>query len=155
MQQTKCFVILDQFLSFYPLTTQKIKILGKWKKHMEILLLYTCVPKNENYMWCMVPEIWNTTKFFIIMGHFLPFHPTNPKNQNFEKMKKTLEILLKNHCTKNNDHMLYCFWDMADDRCNFYFSFWAVCSFIPLEPKKSRFKKKNEKNALFWLVYNK
>ena len=36
--------------------------------------------------------------------------PTNnPKNQNFEKMKKTsgdIVILLK--CTKNHDHMLYC-----------------------------------------------
>ena len=29
--------------------------------------------------------------FFVILGHFLPFYPNNPKNQNFEKMKKSLE----------------------------------------------------------------
>ena len=37
---------------------------------------------------------------FAILGHFLPFHaPQNPKNQNFEKMKKMPEdnILLYIH----------------------------------------------------------
>ena len=34
------------------------------------------------------------TKFFVIMGHFLPFDsPDKWKNQNFEKIKKLLEIL--------------------------------------------------------------
>ena len=34
------------------------------------------------------------TKFFVILGHFLPFcPPNNPKNQNVEKIKKILEIL--------------------------------------------------------------
>ena len=32
------------FLPFTPLTTQKIKILKKWKKPLEILSFYTCVP---------------------------------------------------------------------------------------------------------------
>ena len=31
------------------------------------------------------------TEFFVILDHFLPFYlPNNPKNQNFEKMKKKL-----------------------------------------------------------------
>ena len=34
------------------------------------------------------------TKFFVILGHFLPFcPPNNPKNQNVEKILKNLEIL--------------------------------------------------------------
>ena len=34
-------------------------------------------------------------EFFVILDHFLPFYPTNkPKNQKFEKMKKSLEISL-------------------------------------------------------------
>ena len=43
----------------------------------------------------MVPEIWRSTdKIFCHFGHFLPFRvPKNLKNQNFEKMKKILEIL--------------------------------------------------------------
>ena len=32
------------FCTFTPLTTRKIKILKKWKKHLEILSLYTSVP---------------------------------------------------------------------------------------------------------------
>ena len=32
------------FCPFTPLTTQKIKILKKWKKHLEILLFYTSAP---------------------------------------------------------------------------------------------------------------
>ena len=33
-----------------------------------------------------VPKIWSD---FVLLGHFLTFYPTNnPKNLNFEKMKK-------------------------------------------------------------------
>ena len=42
---------------------------------------------------CMVPgataQKVRRTVFFVILGHFLPFDPpNNPKNQNFEKIKK-------------------------------------------------------------------
>ena len=42
--------------------------------------------------------------------------------------------------------MLYCYWDMAHDRCN-YFSFWSIfCPFTPqTSPKKSKLKKKKKK----------
>ena len=39
------FVILDHFLPFYLLTTQKITILEKWKKGLEISSFYTIAPK--------------------------------------------------------------------------------------------------------------
>ena len=42
--RTQFFVIYDHFLHFHPLTTQKIKILKKWKKHLKTLSFYTCVP---------------------------------------------------------------------------------------------------------------
>ena len=32
------------FCPFTPLVTQKIKILKKWKNHLEIISFYTCVP---------------------------------------------------------------------------------------------------------------
>ena len=58
----------------------------------------------------MLLEVWNMTEFFVILGHFLPFHPTNnSKSQNFEKMKELpgdINILYK--CNKNQDHMLNC-----------------------------------------------
>ena len=39
------FVILDHFLPFYLLTTQKITIFEKWKKGLEISSFYTIAPK--------------------------------------------------------------------------------------------------------------
>ena len=57
------------------------------------------------------------------MDYFLPFYPPNsPKNQNFEKMKKTPGDIILHMCTKNYDQMMYSSWDMVHDRCN-YFSF--------------------------------
>ena len=57
--------------------------------------------------------------------------------------KKHLEISSFYKCTKNHDHTLYCFWDMACDRCNCYFSFWAIfCPFTPLRDWKIKFPKK-------------
>ena len=72
------------FLSFWAtfcplnhLTTWTIKILKKWKKHLEIISFYTCVPQMTITR-CMVPEIWSTTDRIVChFGHFLPFYPTN------------------------------------------------------------------------------
>ena len=51
------------------------------------------------------------------MGHFLPFYSSkSPKNQNFEKMKKTPgDIIILNMCTKYYDQMMYSSWDMVRD----------------------------------------
>ena len=48
--------------------------------------------------------------FFVILNSFLPFYPSNnPKNQNFEKLKKTPgDVIILHKCTKNHDNMLYC-----------------------------------------------
>ena len=54
------FLFWAIFCPFTPLTTQKIKILKKWKKHLEISSFYTSVPKIM-ITWCMVPEIWCVT----------------------------------------------------------------------------------------------
>ena len=91
---------------------------------MKMSSFYICVPKIT-IIWCMLPKIWVQhtiichfgsllalkiktwkqirryfllrmyTEIFVILGHFLPFYPTNkPKKQNFDKMKKNpLKIL--------------------------------------------------------------
>ena len=92
--------------------------------------------------------MWQMELLFFILGYFLPFYPPNsPKNQNFEKMKKTPgDIIILHKCIKNHDHMLYCSWDMACDRCN-YFSFWAIfCPFTPLTPKNIKILKEQKKH---------
>ena len=61
----------------------------------------------------MVPEIQSETdKKFCHFGSFfalLPPPPNDPKNQNFEKKRKCLEILSFSTymCTINEDHMIY------------------------------------------------
>ena len=134
----ECNIIFSHFGLFFalypppppphpPLTTQKIKILKVWKKCLGIPSLYTSAQQMA-IIWCMVPEIWHhdMRQTDIILDHFLPFYLTkNPKNQISENMKKmpgNIIILLK--CTKNHD--MLCSWDLACDRCNFYFSFWAI-----------------------------
>ena len=63
------------FCPFTPLTTRKIKILKKWKKHLEILPLYTCVTKMT-IIWCMVPEILHMMNtIFLSFGLFFALLP--------------------------------------------------------------------------------
>ena len=107
------FVILGPFTL---LTTQKIKILKKWKKRLEILF-YTCV-SQMTIIWFMVSEIWSATDGFFC--HFRLFSaPWPPLTTQWEKNEKKLKIFLKNEkkpgdiiilhkCTKNHDHMLHC-----------------------------------------------
>ena len=97
--QTEFFVILDSFLCPftapppprpYSLTTQKIKVLKKWKNFLEILSFYTDVHKWQSYdVWFLrYRACW--TEFFVILYPFLPFYPPNNlKNKNFEKLKKS------------------------------------------------------------------
>ena len=53
-------------------------------------------------------------------------------------MKKTPgDIIIPHKCTKNHDHMLYCSWNMAHDRCNCCFSFWAIfCPFTSVTAQR-------------------
>ena len=67
-RQTECFVILVYFLPLYPLTTQKIKILKKWKKLLEISWFY--ISASRIMIIChTVPEIWRVTDVIFIF-HF-------------------------------------------------------------------------------------
>ena len=87
----------------------------------------------------MIPEILSMpARIFCHFEPFLLFYPTNnPKNQNFEKLKKMpWDIITLQKCAKNHNHMLYCSSDMACDRCNCYFSFWA--SFCPFTPRTTQ-----------------
>ena len=88
-----------------------------------------------------IPEIWRMADVIVIyvLGYTFPFYPNNPKNKNFQTMKKK--------CTKNHNHMLYCSWDMVRNRCN-YFNFALFFPLSPTEqPKKSKFQKNNKKNT--------
>ena len=112
--------------------TLKIRILKKWKRLLEISSFCTYVPKTS-IIWCTVPEIQSETDFFVIFGHFLPIHPpNNPKNQNFEIVKKMPgDIIILFLCTTNDNHMMYCSWDIERKRHNFL-SFWGIFTLLAL-----------------------
>ena len=102
------------FSPFTPLTTWKIKILKNLKNVWRYYHFTQVYHKWEPYdVWFLRYEAWQTKCFVFTL---LP--PNNPKNQNFEKLKKkTLGVILhkwtKNHekkpegiiilqmCTKN------------------------------------------------------
>ena len=95
---------------------------------------------NDNHM-IYVPKIWCVTDVIVIFlfGLFFAFLPPNrPKNESFKKkiIKKIPgDITILQKCIKNHDHMLYCSWDLACDKCNCYFWFWTI--FCPLTPRKN------------------
>ena len=88
---TEFFVILDGFLLFYPPLDLKIQNFEKMKKPPQDIIILQMCNINDSHM---TYGSWDTEcdrKFFAILHYFLPFYPpNNPKNQSFEKMKKTL-----------------------------------------------------------------
>ena len=57
---------------------------------------------------------------FWILGQFLPFDPpNNPKNKNFEKMKKMPADIILQMFTINDNHIMY---GSLDVECNRIFS---------------------------------
>ena len=92
------------------------------------------------------------TDFFVILGHFLPFYLiNNPKNQNFEKMKKKppRESIILHKCTINANHMMYGSWDVKRDWQNFL-SFWAI--FCLLTNRKIKIFKKWKKKESGYII---
>ena len=84
------------------------------------------------------------TEFFVILGHFLPFYPPkNPKNQNFEKMKKPpRDIIILHRCKITGNHMMYGSLDNKHNRQTFL-SFWTIfCLFTILTAWKIKILKK-------------
>ena len=74
------------FGHFFDLTTWKIKIFKKWKKHVYHIWRW--------FLRCKMQP----TLCFVTLDHFLSFYlPDIPKNQNFEKMEH-LEILSVHTC---------------------------------------------------------
>ena len=144
---------MDHFLSFYPTNNPKNKNFEKREKTLEILSLYTCV-LLMTIKWSMLPEIWSAMDRMFC--HFRPFlallPPNNLKNQTFEKIKKTLgDIIILHMCTKNNNHIIYGFWDMEHDGHNFL-SFWIIfCLFTTLTTQKIKNLKKGKKP---WRYYH-
>ena len=110
---------------------RKIKILKKWKKHLEILSfpIHRCTISDNHMMYGSWDTECNRHDFLSFWIVFCPFTPLiTQKIKILKNWKKHLEIgiIILHKCTKNHDDMLYCSWDIAGNGCNCYFSFWTI-----------------------------
>ena len=137
------------FCPFTPLWTQKIKILEKWKKTPEdIIILQICTINDSHMMYDSWDMESNRQNFFVILDHFLTFYPLwTQKIKILEKWKKTPEdIIILQICTINDSHMMYDSWDMEGNRQNFL-SFWTIFwPFTPLWTQKIKILEKWKKH---------
>ena len=90
-------------------------------------------------IWYMVPEISTATvTFFVILGHFLPFYARNSQ--------KNEKSTYRYYHFKEVYQKSWPFAILAHDRCNCYFSCWAIfCPFTPLTAQKVKIFKKMKK----------
>ena len=120
-----------------------------------IIIWHKCTKNHDHMLYSSWDMARDRCNFFSFWPIFCPFCPPNsPKNQNLIKKKKTPgDIIILHKCTKNRDHMLYCSWDMVRDRCNWYFSFWAIfCPFTSLTAWKMKFSKKWKKLLKIYII---
>ena len=94
----------------------------------------------------MVAKIWNTRQnVFSFWTVFFPFTPLRAqKIKILKNWKRHMEILSFYTCIINDNHMIYCSWDMEHDRQNIL-SFWTV--FCPFNNIKHKRFWKNEKST--------
>ena len=108
--QTEFFAILDRFfLPFYPRWTQNIKILKNEKNTWRYYHFTNVHHKWQSYdAWFQRYGV-KRKELFVILDQFLPFYsPNNPKNQNFEKMKKQPgDNIILHRCTINDNQVMY------------------------------------------------
>ena len=90
----RIFCHFGPIFHFYSATTQKFKILKKWKNTRRYYHLTQVYHKQQSYdVWFLRYGAWQT-KCLVILDSFLPFYsPFKTKNRNFQKLeKKQLEI---------------------------------------------------------------
>ena len=81
------------FLPFYPSNNPENQNFEKMKKKKktpgDIISLHKCIINNNHMMYSSWDMKHSRHNFFVILGYFLLFYPTNNlKKEIFEKMKK-------------------------------------------------------------------
>ena len=111
-----------------------------------VIILHKCNKNHDHLLYCSRDVTRDGCNCYLSFSAiFSPFTPYNPKNENVKK-NENKNALRYHHLTQvyqKNDLMLYCSWDTAHGKCNYYFSFSAiVCPFTPPNsPGSANFKK--------------
>ena len=115
-RRTKVFLILGNFLTFYPLTIHEIKILKKMQKKEkerempgDIIILHKCTINNNHAMY--VSWYMEATDIFFFLSFRNTFCPlASPSTQQPKKLKfwkrdkKPGVIIILQNCTCNHEH---------------------------------------------------
>ena len=106
-RRAEFFVILDDFLLFYPTNKPRKSRFWRTEKKMpgDIAILYKCTKISDGCNF-----------YFSFWAIFCLFTspPNNSNNQNFKNMKKVpRDIIILHMCTKYNDHTMQGSWDMV------------------------------------------
>ena len=111
----------------------------------DIIILQKWTKNHDQMLYCSWDTVHDGCNYFLLKANFCTFTPLTAWKM---KLKKKMEknpgdIIILHKCTKNQDHMLYCSWDMAHHRYNCYFSFWTILYPFTLltAPKKEDFTK--------------
>ena len=135
----RIFCQFGLFFAFLPPYQSKNQNLKKMKKLPgDIITLHMCTINDNYMMYVSWDKEHDGQNFFVILDLFLPFHTTNnPKNQNFEIMKKQpRDIIILHMLTINENYMMYGSWDMDHGTQNFL-SFWTIFfTFTPVITQK-------------------
>ena len=104
-------------------------------------------------VWFLRYKVWQTV--FCHLDHFLPFDSANnPKNQNFEKMKKNLELLSFYTWVPQTTSNEICFLRYGVQQ-TIFLSFWAITLLMTQKLKFAKNIKKSWRYHLFTHVYHK
>ena len=144
-----CYFSFGLFFILLPPSDPKNQNFEKRKNLSgDIIILHMCTRNYDQMMYSSWDMVRDGCNYFSFWAIFCPFTLLTAQKIKIKKnRKKPGDIIILLMCTKNYNQMMYGSWDMAHDRCNCYFSIWAIfCPFTPLQPKKSKFWK-NEKTA--------
>ena len=117
------------FLPFYPPNNPQNQNFEKMKAMPGDVILQKCTKNHDHILYCSWDMACDGRIVIFYFGLFFDFLPplTVQKINIWKKMNKTYrDIIILHKCTKNHNHMLCCSWDMTHDRCNCYFSSWAI-----------------------------
>ena len=94
----------------------------------DVIILQKWTKNHDQMLYCSWDTAHDGCNYFLLKANFCTFTPLTAWKM---KLKKKMEknpgdIIILHKCTKNQDHMLYCSWDMARHRYNCYFSFWTI-----------------------------
>ena len=133
-------VILGHLLPFYPHKNPKIKILKNekscWRYHQNDVY-----QKSQSYDVRFLRYGVRKAEFYVILGHFLPFQPTDiPENQNFKIEKNTWRYYHFTH--------VYHKWQSYDVEFLRYQAWWTEF-FVVLDHFLPFYRPNNPKNQSF------